>query len=198
MVSPIEIEGLKVSNSSIYGQASKNAWSRSMAEIYGLFSGRDGRVRYIGQTRGCCSDRFEQHKRSPSPKLRKWFHDEWRAGYPIEYVMLQPCDDEFRFEAERHWMTGFSGLLNERMSGQIWLTAMCRTCHPKVPEIKAYIRRYMCNAGGFRGVRYDRHWDCYQVLMYTGSGVEWLFGDECDEMIPGWAEICGFLTGRLP
>jgi hypothetical protein len=48
------------------------------------------------------------------------------------------------------------------------------------------MRRYLLNAGGLRGIRYDRHWDCYQVLMYTGSGAEWLFGDQCDEMMPGW------------
>jgi hypothetical protein len=48
------------------------------------------------------------------------------------------------------------------------------------------MRRYLCNVGGFRGIRWDRHWDRYQVLMYTGSGADWLFGDECDEIMPGW------------
>jgi hypothetical protein len=86
---------------------------------------------------------------------------------------------------ERQWMARFPGLLNDRMSGQIWLTASCSK-PPKVPEIAAYMRRYYFNVGGFRGVHYDRYWDCYQVLNYTGSGAEWLFGDQCDEMMPGW------------
>ena len=82
-------------------------------------------------------------------------------------------------------MARFPRLLNDRISGQIWLTGLCSR-HPKVPEITAYMRRYYCNAGCFRGVRYDRHWDCYQVLIYRGSEAEWLFGDSCDEMMPGW------------
>jgi hypothetical protein len=72
-------------------------------------------------------------------------------------------------------------LLNERKRGY-WGGKP-----PVIPEIREYMRRYLCNVGGFRGIRYDRHWDCYQVLMYTGSGVaDWLFGDEADEMMPGW------------
>jgi hypothetical protein len=82
-------------------------------------------------------------------------------------------------------MARFPGLLNDRISGQIWLTAICSK-PTKVPEITAYMRRYLFNVGGFRGVHYDRHWDCYQVLNYTGSGAEWLFGNQCDEMMPGW------------
>jgi hypothetical protein len=153
-----------------------------MAEIYGLYSGRDGCVRYIGQTVGLCTDRFEQHKRSPSTNLHKWFHNEWRDGYPIECVRLQSCDDDVRRRVELYWMARFPGLLNDRISAQTWLTAHCGN-PPKIPEITAYMRRYLFNVGGFRGICYDRHWDCYQVLMYTG---EWLFGDECDEMMPGW------------
>jgi len=82
-------------------------------------------------------------------------------------------------------MARFPGLLNDRMSGQIWLTAICSK-PPKIPGNTAYMRRYYFNVGGFRGVHYDRHWDCYKVLMYSGSGVEWLYGDERDEMMPGW------------
>jgi hypothetical protein len=156
-----------------------------MAEVYALFSGRDGRVRYVGQTIGPCADRFKQHLRSPSPNLYKWFHEEWSSGYPVECVRLESCDYAVRTMAERHWMAKFPSLLNERISGQTWFSALCGR-PPKVPEISAYMRRYYFNAGGFRGVHYDRHWDCYQVLNYTGSSAEWLFGDQCDEMMPGW------------
>ena len=153
-----------------------------MAEIYGLYSGRDGRVRYVGQTVGLCADRFKQHQWSPSPNLNKWFHKEWNDGYPVECVRLQSCDDDVRTIVERKWMSRFPGLLNEKISAQTWLTAVCGR-PPKILEISAFMRRYYFNVGGFRGVHYDRHWDCYKVLMFTG---EWLFGDECDEMMPGW------------
>jgi hypothetical protein len=33
-----------------------------VAEIYGLFSGRDGRVRYVGMTAGDRHDRFKEHR----------------------------------------------------------------------------------------------------------------------------------------
>jgi hypothetical protein len=153
-----------------------------MAEVYALFSGRDGRVRYVGQTTGLCGDRFKQHLQSPSTKLNEWFRNEWRHGYPIECVRLQSCDYNVRTIVERQWMARFPGLLNDRISSQIWLKAVCGK-PPKVPEITAYMRRYYFNVGGFRGVHYDRHWDCYKVLLHTG---EWLFGDQCDEMMPGW------------
>src|SRR5262249_13389279 len=57
---------------------------------------------------------------------------------------------------------------------------------PKIPEIQAYMRRYLFNVGGFRGVCWDRHWDRFRVLMYDGRRAEWLFGDDCDELMPGW------------
>lgn len=153
----------------------------TMAHIYGLFSGRDGLVRYVGRTGGACEDRFRQHLRSPSPKLTRWFHREWSDGYPVEWAVLQTCDDDVSSIVERHWMGRFPGLLNDRMSLQIWVNGACATA-ARIPEIVAYMRRYKCNSGGFRGIRYDSHWDCFQVLIYN----EWLFGDACDEMMPGW------------
>jgi hypothetical protein len=148
-----------------------------MAEVYGLYSGRDGRVRYVGQTVGPCKDRFEEHKRS-SWKLRKWFRNEWTAGYPIECVLLQSCDNEVRFRVELDWMARFPDLLNERISAQTWLTAACGK-PPKVPKIIDHMRRYYFNVGGFRGVHYDRRAHYYFVLTCTG---EWLLGHE----MPDW------------
>jgi len=79
-------------------------------------------------------------------------------------------------------MAKFPGLLNDRISEHTRLIAICGR-PPKIPEITAYMRRYYFNVGGFRGVHYDRHWDCYRVLLFNG---EWLFGNQCDEMMPGW------------
>jgi hypothetical protein len=156
----------------------------AMAEIYGLFSGRDGQVRYVGQTAYSCADRFKQHLRRPSDCLHSWFHNEWKDGYPIECVRLETCDDALCTIIEVEWMAKFPGLLNKRISGQTWYKGWCSK-PPKIPEIKAYMRRYHFNVGGFRGICYDKHWDCYQVLICDGY-EQWLFGDNCDEMMPGW------------
>lgn len=156
-----------------------------MADIYGLYSARNGRIRYVGQTLGDCRLRFEEHKRSPSPALSKWFRTEWVCGYRVECVLLQTVDNDVRGPAERHWMARFPGLLNERISAQTWFMGACAK-PPVIPEVRAYMRRYLFNVGGFRGICYDHHWDRYQVLMYDGRRDYWLFGDECDEMMPGW------------
>src|SRR6185312_6186326 len=84
------------------------------AEIYGLFSGRDGQVRYVGQTTYSCADRFKQHLRRPNDCLYSWFRQEWRDGYPIECVRLETCDDALRWIIEVEWMARFPDLLNRR------------------------------------------------------------------------------------
>jgi hypothetical protein len=158
----------------------------AVAEIYGLFSGRDGRIRYVGQTTYACEDRFKQHLRNPrNSGVHDWFHREWKDGFPIECVRLDTCADTARSAVERLWMARFSDLLNDRISGQTWLNGMYNK-PLRIPEITAYMRRYLCNAGGFRGVRYDKNWDRFQVLMYRGDSAEWLYGDNCDELLPGW------------
>jgi hypothetical protein len=60
-----------------------------MAEVYALYSSRDGVVRYVGQTGGDCSDRFKQHQRQAERRwaastLKGWFHSEWKAGYLVK------------------------------------------------------------------------------------------------------------------
>lgn len=153
-----------------------------MAEIYALFSGRDGKVRYVGETIGCRKKRLERHGHVATgrtiPRVYDWIMNEWRDGYLVNSALLQTCADEVRFQVETSWISKFPNLLNERkyrfIGGLI----------PTVPEIRKYIRRYAFNVGGYRGVRYDRHWDCYQVFTTIRNGrVEWLLGDE---MMPGW------------
>ena len=51
-----------------------------MAEIYGLYSARDGLVRYVGLTSCDRMDRFKQHKEGKwwqYTRLDRWFHSEW-------------------------------------------------------------------------------------------------------------------------
>jgi hypothetical protein len=85
----------------------------------------EGSVRYIGQTRRPVAKRFEEHER----QLRRRFLTEWEDGFPVEYTVLQTCDDELLSEAEIHAMGYFKGLWNERISGQTWFNAVASRNH---------------------------------------------------------------------
>jgi hypothetical protein len=148
-----------------------------MAEIYALFSGRNGLVRYVGETGGAREDRFREHIKDRDSSLRGWFLEEWKQGYPIRCALLQWCEYEERFAVETAWINRSPHLLNERKH-YYWSSVK----PPRVPAIVKHMRRYRYNVGGFRGVHYDVQMDRYFVLIYTGSGrrhgFEWARGDE--------------------
>lgn len=148
-----------------------------MAEIYGLFSGRDWIVRYVGETAGAREDRFREHIKFDDGALRDWYLEEWKQGYPIECALLQECEYEDRKDVETTWINKFPSLLNQRKH-YYWRSST----HPIVPAIVEHRRRYRYNVGGFRGVHYDVQCDRYFVLIYTGCrwrhvGFEWALGD---------------------
>jgi len=148
-----------------------------MAEIYGLYSARDGIVRYVGQTGGTRADRFKQHMRDAwwqQPKLDKWFHSEWRQGYLVECALLKSCSNEVSEQMETEWIRKFPNLLNKQKVGHFYRGDK----PPKVPEIDAYIRGHSFNHEGHVGVHRSIHSDRFFVLVYTGSGIEWLEGDQ--------------------
>jgi hypothetical protein len=148
-----------------------------MAEIYALYSTRDGRVRYVGQSGDCAALRFKEHLRSWGCPLKEWFHREWRDGYLVRYAVLETCDYDMRHGTETTWIWRFpsSDLLN-RHKQRPWYWQTVRP--PVIPVIKKYMRRHSFNVEGFRGVSYDHDVGYYRVLVYSGSGVRWLRGDE--------------------
>jgi hypothetical protein len=144
-----------------------------MAEIYALYSTRDGRVRYVGWS-GDRVARFKEHQRGD---LSRWFHHEWQHGYLVRYALLEQCDDDQRHSAEQKWIWRFprSDLLNRRKVA--WWGDGRKP--PIVPEIVRYMRSHISNVDGFHGVHYDCQADYYRVLVYNGRWVEWLkTGDE--------------------
>jgi hypothetical protein len=156
-----------------------------MAQIYGLYSVRNGEVRYVGQTIGTCKDRFKQHCRDagegPTTRPYKWFHSEWKDGYPIRWVLLQSCDNKMSDQIETEWIGRFPNLLNKRKNTLLtWLSYHTGKV-PEIPAITAYMRAHEFNVEGRRGIHYSHQWDRYFVLVYTGRTAEWLPGDE----IPG-------------
>ena len=148
-----------------------------MAEIYALFSGRDGKVRYVGETTGKRDVRFKRHQRYEwDSAVHSWIHDEWRAGFPVRCALLERCKDDVRSDAEREWISKFPNLLNERKRGYYW----CHQMPPVVPKIREYMARFIFNSGGFRGIHWWRELDRYSVFI--GGKPQWLPGDGA----PGW------------
>lgn len=143
-----------------------------MAEIYAIFSARDGKVRYVGKTLGSRLERFEQHKKCQIGRVvsavYSWIWSELRHGYPVQCVRLEVCSDDICLHIEMKWINRFPDLLNERKY-------YSRRCHaPVIPEIKDYMRSHRANCGGFRGIFWWGRIDCYSVLKPNG---EWLLGD---------------------
>lgn len=88
-----------------------------MGVIYGLYSTRDGQVRYVGQTEYTARKRLDliitkALEREPGT-LYEWVRDEWRAGHEVRAHVLQddiiPADLEM---FETYWIEQFSSLLN--------------------------------------------------------------------------------------
>lgn len=154
-----------------------------MAEVYALYSGRDGLVRYVGQTIGTREVRFKEHQRSQIgryiTKVHHWIHDEWKAGYPVNTALLERCHNDLRYNIETKWIRKFPNLLNEQKRGYY----PRRVRPPIVSEIRDYMGRFVFNSGGYRGVHWWRDLDRYSVFIYRGVGTsEWLPGDGA----PGW------------
>jgi hypothetical protein len=153
-----------------------------MGEIYALYSARNGAVRYIGQTCRDRHSRFREHKRELAKPVGCWIDGEWRAGYPVECVRLQPCSNAELDDIEAEWIGKFPGLLNElrNIYPSRW-PACIRPRAPRIPEIAKYIRGHLFNVDGHRGVHYQIGLDRYFVMIYSphrrGSEPFWL-GDE--------------------
>jgi hypothetical protein len=154
------------------------------ADIYALYSTRDGRVRYVGES-GDRIARFKDHLQlaESSPNrcpLSKWFHQEWRDGYLVRYALLDVCDYDRRYAVETEWIWRFPwiDLLNQRKKRPWWWSTPVPK-PPVIPEIARYVRRYIFNVEGFRGVHYDRETSYYRVLVYNGRWApQWLHDDE--------------------
>lgn len=150
-----------------------------MAEIYGLFSSRDGNIRYVGETGSAGAERFEQHKRDAEGprkhrRLSEWLHREWKAGYPVEFHCLEECSYEVRLRRETAWIAKFPNLLNERKMYDRWMVGR----PPRISAITEYMSRYRFNVDGFRGVHYCRYRDRFFVFIYTGFSLQYLPGDQ--------------------
>jgi hypothetical protein len=88
-----------------------------MGVIYGLYSTRDGQIRYVGQTEYTSKKRLElsitKSLDRQAGSLYDWIRAEWRDGHEVRAYDLQddiiPADlDMF----EDYWIEQFSALVN--------------------------------------------------------------------------------------
>jgi hypothetical protein len=113
-----------------------------MAEIYGLFSGRDGRVQYVGKTKGSRHARFKEHERSLmwadggyyQSYVYGWIQQEYKACFPVTPALLELCSYEECDHLETKWMSKFPDLLNDKKY------YYCGGKPPVIPEIRDYMR----------------------------------------------------------
>jgi hypothetical protein len=84
-----------------------------MGEIYGLYSCRDGAVRYVGETMYPRETRFKQHRRDAwkqDTPLRQWLLEEWKDGFPVRHVRLEWCENAQLSDRETEWIGKFPNL----------------------------------------------------------------------------------------
>lgn len=74
--------------------------------VYGLRSSRDGRVRYVGQTRGAISKRLRKHLENARIGVKthcyNWLRAEVQAGHQITATVIE--SDAKYHEAEKQWI----------------------------------------------------------------------------------------------
>lgn len=152
-----------------------------MAEIYGLYSCRDGVIRYVGKTIYPRASRFERHRRDAwlqNTPLQRWMMCEWKDGFPVRHVRLEWCQNAQSLDRETEWIRKFPNLLNDRKHSG-WMRLVPRGPRPpKIPELVNYMRGHTFNVDGRRGIHYEIGLDRYCVMIFTGSNFEWLDGDD--------------------
>lgn len=140
-----------------------------------LSTGRSGPLRWADQR--VTPHAVKQHQRCQAGRhysdVYIWIHEELEACFPVQCALLQKCSDEECEDLETEWMSRFPDLLNEN-----------KYYHrggkpPVIPEIREYMRRFVFNAGGYRGIHWWRQLDRYSVFVYIADmrWWTWLRGD---------------------
>ena len=152
-----------------------------MTYIYALFSGRDGAVRYVGQTIASPERRFDQHRHGPylgSSVVRSWMYGEWRESYPVRIETLEWCERSRADERETYWINLFDNLINERKYYRPQIAPQYRTRTPKISAITSYMQNHTFHVDGRHGIHYRHSVDSFFVLVPDRDGVRCLPGDE--------------------
>uniref|UniRef100_E6VQ27 GIY-YIG domain-containing protein n=1 Tax=Rhodopseudomonas palustris (strain DX-1) TaxID=652103 RepID=E6VQ27_RHOPX len=157
-----------------------------MAFIYGLYSCKDGVIRYVGETTRTCQQRFEEHCKPlpirglyyPESRVWEWVRGQWIEGYPVKWICLEECAAGDRGERERVWAARFPGLINVRKYN-CWIADRARLIKPpSLPEVRRVLRGHYFNIYGRRGIHYEIGQDRFYVTSYHRGCLEYVSGDE--------------------
>lgn len=113
------------------------------ATVYALYSTRDGRIRYVGQTTGLPEWRHSGHKQAAKAgkggALNEWMRGEVAVGFDIGLHVLDAAGTLNETEREHINILRAAGydLLNKRDGGGA--VAGDRRCKPMAPEHRAKI-----------------------------------------------------------
>lgn len=80
--------------------------------IYGLYSTKDGIIRYVGETTQSLQDRLSCHKcEGLTRKIKNhrcnWIRSVYKNGYEIKIVLLDTATEETWEDAEKHWISEY-------------------------------------------------------------------------------------------
>lgn len=92
--------------------------------IYGLFSTKDGVIRYIGQTKSIrsrlSSHKYDALKRKSKNHKCNWIRSVYESNYEIDIKVIEECDDGNVDEKEIYWINKLKScnkLTNELKGG---------------------------------------------------------------------------------
>jgi hypothetical protein len=147
-----------------------------MAEIYGLASTRNGRIRYVGETGGSHGARFAQHYwgKNSVKCVQNWAKVERISGFDIYSItiehLLPNSPQSYRQERETHWLLRVENKINERKDYS-WLV---------IPEHDRYYLQdleaknkldVVENWHGYIGVRYVPRWKAWRVGIQAANST---------------------------
>lgn len=148
--------------------------------IYGLFSTRNGEIRYVGRTRRAPEDRlwehltqfFESRKLTAEGRpLFRWLHDEYSAGHECMLTVVDECDDHVSAAREKEIIWRIPGLVNKQhsmMSG--WdrhkQDKLARKIERANLNVRLRLRHLRQNVQGYRGIIYSNKTNIYYGNVY--------------------------------
>jgi hypothetical protein len=130
--------------------------------IYGLYSTRDGKIRYIGETNHP-KRRLGQHikglygEKIDNRQIYNWAGEECFKGFEIDLIVIEECDYRERRLREQFYIAKYNNLLNDRHGESIGIYGSRddpenKLMQNKLIEINNLISEQSWNLEGFTGV----------------------------------------------
>lgn len=110
-------------------------------KIYGLYSTRNYKIRYVGKTKEKIEKRLKQHIRGAIKENQQTYKDKWirkeiSEGYSILIKEIETVSKELSNEKEKFWIRQFDNLTNMTEGGD---GGACYKYHISYNEYKSWI-----------------------------------------------------------